>query len=132
MAKLKHRWLDRRISAPGPYLCLVTTDDEWANALDDLGVKDRPHWIATPQADATTHSMPNHEGKLSAIVCICGFEGREPVEVAGLLIHEAVHVWQAWCNYYGERRPGDEQEAYAIQSIAQELMAEFARLQNRS
>ena len=44
-----------------------------------------------------------------------------------MLVHEAVHVWQAYCREIGERNPGDEQEAYAVQSIAQELMAEFAR-----
>jgi len=42
-------------------------------------------------------------------------------------VHEAVHAWQEWCDYYGELTPGREQEAYGIQSVAQELMAEFAK-----
>ncbi len=60
-------------------------------------------------------------------MCVRAWEGRDPVEVAGLLVHEAVHVWQAYAQSIGERTPGEEQEAYAIQGIAQELMAEFAR-----
>jgi hypothetical protein len=32
-----------------------------------------------------------------------------------------------YCDFYGEKAPGREQEAYAVQSIAHELMAEFAR-----
>ena len=48
-----------------------------------------------------------------------------PPEVAGRLVHEAVHVWQRYCDHIGERRPGNEQEAYGIQSIAQELMQSF-------
>lgn len=47
--------------------------------------------------------------------------------MAGMLIHEAVHVWQAYSANMGETNPGDEQEAYAIQSISQELLAEYAR-----
>ncbi len=61
------------------------------------------------------------------MVCLRETEGRKPVEVAGLLVHEAVHVWQAYADHIGEAQPGREQEAYAIQCIAQELMAEFAR-----
>jgi hypothetical protein len=49
------------------------------------------------------------------------------VEIAGILVHEAVHIWQEYCDFYGEDKPGREQEAYAIQFIAHELMTEFAR-----
>jgi hypothetical protein len=38
-----------------------------------------------------------------------------------------VHVWQQHCEDIGERNPGSEQEAYAVQAIAQELMAEYGR-----
>jgi hypothetical protein len=55
------------------------------------------------------------------------FEGRNPIEVAGLLVHEAVHVWQEYCHGIGEATPASEQEAYGIQAISQELMAEFDR-----
>jgi len=55
------------------------------------------------------------------------FEGRNPIEVAGLLVHEAVHVWQEYCHGIGEDTPGSEQEAYGVQAISQELMAEFDR-----
>ena len=60
-------------------------------------------------------------------MCLRDWKGRNPIEVAGLLVHEAVHVWQGYCIDIGEREPGKEQEAYGIQAIAQELMAEFAR-----
>ena len=61
------------------------------------------------------------------MVCVDALDGRNGVEVAGMLVHEAVHIWQEWCDHYGETNPGREQEAYAIQAISQELMAEFAR-----
>jgi hypothetical protein len=83
-------------------------------------------WISTPQASATAHHFSN-DGSLLCVVCLRDHEGRDPVEIAGLLVHEAVHAWQEWCDFYGEKTPGREQEAYAVQAIAQELMAEFAR-----
>lgn len=67
------------------------------------------------------------DGEAVCIVCLSGTEGRSGVEIAGMLIHEAVHIWQQYCEDIGERHPGDEQEAYAIQAIAQELLAEYAR-----
>lgn len=120
-----YRWLDRRIAAPGPYLALCLTEQEFHHALHKLKVHARPDFV-NPGADATTHHMTNG-GASTCIVCLKGHEGRNPIEVAGMLVHEAVHIWQEYCNMIGERNPGTEQEAYAVQAIAQELMSEFAR-----
>lgn len=120
------KWLDRRISAPGPYLCLCLSEKEYEAALKHCKQKAVDDWIKTPQAQATTHVLTSSHG-LVVIVCLSKWEERSGVEIAGLLVHEAVHAWQEWCDYYGERHPASEQEAYAIQGISQELMAEFAR-----
>ena len=124
---MKIKWLDRRISAPGPYLCLCLSEVEFCAAMKHchLGTVSHP-WLTSPQANSTVHLAHSDHGQV-AIVCMRDTRDLKPVEIAGLLVHEAVHIWQEWCAYYGESDPGREQEAYAIQSIAQELMAEFAR-----
>lgn len=120
------RWLDRRIGAPGPYLCLCLSEAAFDAAMRHLKITRIPPWISSPYADATSHHI-NSEHGVGTVVCLSGHDGRDPVEVAGLLVHEAVHVWQEWCDHYGETHPGREQEAYAVQAIAQELMADYAR-----
>lgn len=123
---MKTRWLDRRISAPGPHLALCLSQAELDAALQHLGIHERTDFVS-PGANATTHNCENPHGKPVCIVCLGSREGRNSIEVAGLLIHEAVHVWQRYAMSIGERHPGDEQEAYGIQAIAQELLAEYAR-----
>jgi hypothetical protein len=122
------RWLGRRIAAPGPYLALCLSADDFAAALKGMRVNTDIPWIKTGHADATAHyfDRPNGGG-VTVIVCMRDYEGRNPIEIAGLLVHEAAHAWQAYADSIGEDRPGREQEAYAVQAIAQELMAEFAR-----
>lgn len=87
---------------------------------------DVPRWVNSG-SDATMHTFDHEDGGAVCIVCLHEWQGRSPVEVAGLLIHEAVHIWQTYCDLIGERAPGREQEAYGIQAIAQELMAAFVR-----
>lgn len=123
---MRTRWLDRRIAAPGPYLALCLSQDELDEAFRHLGIRERVEFL-NRGSDATTHHVESPQKKAVCIVCLGRREGRNAIEVAGLLVHEAVHVWQRYASSIGERTPGDEQEAYAIQSIAQELMAEFAR-----
>lgn len=123
---MKNRWLDRHIAAPGPFLTLCLSENEFQQAMRILGIKRHNGWI-NPSADATTHIYTNKESRLCCIVCLNDFAGRDPIKVAGLLVHEAVHVWQAYAERIGEDLPGIEQEAYAVQAISQELMAEFAR-----
>lgn len=122
---MKPRWLDRRIAAPAQYLTLCLSVEEFAAACKHLRVP-APSFLATDHANATTHFFTCARGR-AAVVCLGDYSTRSPVEIAGLLVHEAVHVWQDYAEGIGERSPGIEQEAYAVQSIAQELMAEFAR-----
>ncbi|MBJ9481174.1 hypothetical protein [Acinetobacter baumannii] len=43
------------------------------------------------------------------------------IQVHGLLLHEAVHIWQEAALVMGEENPSIEFEAYSIQAIAQDL-----------
>lgn len=123
---MKTNWLDRRIARPGPYLALCLSEVEFRAALDHLKAPETPKWVSAG-ANATMHTFDHAPAGVCCVVCLDGYADRTPVEVAGMLVHEAVHVWQQYCDDIGERSPGSEQEAYAIQSIAQELMAEFER-----
>ena len=121
------KWLDRRIACPGPYLALVLNQAEFDHAMrhckQPLG---RPH-LSSRRADATSHHLFNDAGEIVCVVALGDMSNRSGIEIAGLLVHEAVHVWQEYCENIGETAPGREQEAYAVQAIAQELMAEYAR-----
>jgi len=121
----KATWLDRNIAAPGPRLILCLTPEAYKAACKDLRIDSSPPWIATPTADATAHVIESNYG-LSVIICISEWEKKTGVEVCGMIVHEAVHVWQAHCELIGEREPAKEQEAYAIQIISQALMQSFA------
>lgn len=123
------KWLDRRISAPGPFMCLCLSEKEYRKAMRHLKVDTVPPWV-NENANATMHRLVSKKG-LTIIVCIDGHINRTDIEIFGLLIHEAVHAWQEWCIYYGEQSPGEEQEAYAIQSLSQTLIAEFTERQSK-
>lgn len=43
------------------------------------------------------------------------------LQIHGLLLHEAVHIWQELKIKMGEENPSNEFEAYSIQAIAQDL-----------
>ncbi len=124
---MKPRWLDRRVACAGPFLALVLSQAEFDAALRSMKHPVGAAYVKNERSDATTHVLDSATGRLACIVAMSGWEGRNAIEVAGLLVHEAVHCWQEYADAIGEHNPGREQEAYAIQAIAQELMAEFAR-----
>ena len=126
MKKQSFKWLARRVSKPGPYLTLCLSEAELRAASSKL-VDDK---LPFPMTGALCSTFTNKRtNELCAIVSLSEVAqtNRNAIEMAGLLIHEAVHVWQAYAEHMGETNPGDEQEAYAIQSISQELLAEYAR-----
>lgn len=119
------KWLDRDIAPQGPnmILCLTAEDlKEVCDTLPDLGVLEWP-----TRSDARVYHVSAPDREELEIVCVSRWQGRDPIVVAGLLVHEAVRIWQAYKRSIGEDAPGDEQEAYGIQYISQTLMEEFSR-----
>lgn len=126
MKKQSFKWLARRVAKPGPYLTLCLSEEELIYALRGM-TKQQIQFPLSGAFCTTLHHQKT--GELCAVVTVSkqSQERCNAIEIAGLLIHEAVHVWQAYAANMGEMRPADEQEAYAIQAISQELLAEYAR-----
>lgn len=110
----------------GPFLALVQTEAAFHKELKRmrLPATEWPRWL-NANADATTHTLINSKGKLCIFVALGPCVGCSGIEIAGLLVHEAVHVFQRYCEHIGEDRPSTEFEAYSTQAIAQELMAAY-------
>lgn len=122
----KYKWLDRRVAKLGPFLTLCLSEQELAHALRGM-IKEH---VSFPISGALCTTLRHDKtDELCSIVSVSKHSQEQcnAIEMAGLLVHEAVHVWQQYAEDIGERNPGIEQEAYAIQGISQELMAEYAR-----
>lgn len=122
---MKIKWLNRRMSQLGPYLTLCTTKAQYLQALKDCDVEQPDAWVSD-RAGATVHHLHNLKGEAVCVVCIREHPDSSAVEIAGLLVHEAVHVVQSYFSDLGEREPASEQHAYAVQSVAQELLQAYA------
>ena len=66
----------------------------------------------------------NAAGRHSAVVTL-KVTSQSGVQIAALLCHEAVHIWQQARDIMGEKSPSSEFEAYSIQRIAQDLMEQY-------
>lgn len=123
--KVKDLFLPRTLIY-GHYLVLCTQEKMFHDLLNyiDLPKGGWPKWVNTG-ANATTHTI-DHDGKSICVVCLPKPpEGVTNIQVAGVLVHEAVHVWQRNMDSIGEDNPSAEFEAYSIQMIAQNLMEAY-------
>lgn len=95
----------------------------WRREMRRLDISGAPYPVSDGRATELVHERL---GRRIVLVTIGEAAGRRPaVEVLGLLVHEAAHVWQMIRAHIGERAPGDEMDAYALQAISQELIAAF-------
>lgn len=135
MAKKKpepQTWHDRKLLMGG-YLAFVTSQEEFDQALKDMECHDYETKFVPNGWPACTHSFDDVNG---SVACIVGLDmaraaEQDPIDVAALLVHEAVHVWQHNESSAGKLGCfGTEGEAYAIQNISTQLMTEYARRLN--
>lgn len=121
------KWLDRTLTQCAYYYCLCLNEADFHKELRKLKVPaHRWSTFLNPNAHATTHHF-EHNGNMIAVVCLGGWQSRTGCQIAALLVHEAVHIWQRHAVHIGSFNDhGDEEEAYAIQNITQALMESFA------
>lgn len=110
-------WLDRGWQPA--YIGFCPSAAAWRREMRRMGVKNCPY----PDSAGRCTSFEK-EGGLTLIVTL----GKLPqnitrVQVAGLLCHEATHVWQEVRKNMGEASPSIEFEAYSVQAIFQSLYA---------
>ena len=106
---------------PWPFYCGFTTSKKKFKAeMARLGIDPAPDFVTTDHANATTHFL-ERRSCLTAIIAMPKPKGdkHSPEQIAGLLAHEATHVAQELWRSIGEKRPGDEAEAYLVQHIVQ-------------
>jgi len=111
-------WLDRGWQPA--FIGFCPSKVAWRKAMKGLDCADEPY---PGGAGRMTSFERKRDGQLTLIVTLG--EGAEKhqrrVEIAGLLAHEATHVWQYVRRNMGEDSPSAEFEAYSVQAIFQGL-----------
>ncbi|HEY4712759.1 MAG TPA: hypothetical protein VIH30_00730 [Aquirhabdus sp.] len=108
-------------------LCL--SEKSFKKTMNEIGLSkiDRPDFMASNTANATAHIFYEHN---IVVVCVKKNKDTTLIQMAGLIIHESVHIWQWIKEHIGEVNPSKEFEAYSIQRIAQTLLSEYIEANN--
>jgi len=121
----KVKWLDRDLIISPYCIGLCTSEASYKKELKRLGVNYDGEWIREGKDGNVTEMTCRSTGTSLVIVSVRVDKKTKPLEVYGLLVHEAVHVWQKICDNISEDEPSREFEAYSIQHIAQCLIAAY-------
>lgn len=102
------------------YFGFCPSREAWRREMRKMGCPREPY----PANDGCATTFTKKDGKVCIIVTLgkgASAEGRSRTEIAGLLCHEATHIWQEVRRQMNEREPSIEFEAYAMQAIFQGL-----------
>lgn len=118
-------WGHRNLISLPLYFCLCTSQKEFNKEWLGCGLpKEKIEPYVTPGKDATVVTV-EHKGSIISFVGVANWEGKDPIAICGLLVHEAMHIWQRTLQMMGEENPSEEFETYSVQAIASELMYLF-------
>lgn len=122
-------WLDRTVAPAAPFVALVRSEEAYLHACTHCKVANPERWV-TGEGSACVHTFEHATDGLCCIVAI-HVTTQTPIQIAALLVHEAVHVVQKYFENIHEHHPAIEQTAYAIQYMSQTLMEEYLRQINQ-
>lgn len=122
-------YVNRTLMTSPMNIALCLSEESFRKEMRRLKVERAlwPEFLITG-ANATAHFFLQDDAQEIVIVCLKPETDRPFIEIAGILVHEAVHIWQSIRQSIGESEPSKEFEAYAIQNISQSLMNTYQRL----
>ena len=112
-------WLSKEVGIHLCHWCLCLSEDALNKVQRQLEKEGRDFYLKFPSGGAECKFV-YRDGRLTDCI-VCLVETDDPIENAVSLVHEAVHIWQGFCDYIGEENPSKEFEAYTIQNITQRL-----------
>lgn len=121
----KKNWATDTSLVKSPVKYALFIDKE--SYLEELKSWDIPNYeseIFIPEGKgACVNFFSDAKGNVAALVCLDADACDNPSlnEIHGILVHEAVHIWQYIRKEINEKRPSSEFEAYSLQGIAQNL-----------
>ena len=119
----KSLWLERVLMYNPYYVALCLNEKEFKQACKDIEVKEIPEF--SKGDDFARCHFFERDNDVLAIVCLN--PGKHSIaEVHGILVHEAVHIWQKVKEHIEESNPSSEFEAYSLQNIAQSLFEAYS------
>lgn len=122
----KCKWLRPSLVQMPFSMCICVSEKAFEKKLDSLNI---PKMMRPPferqDADAVTHFFADGDGDTCCVITITRREGYDDSAIAGLIAHEAVHVWQEVREKLGEDKPSSEFEAYGIQAITHSLLDSY-------
>ena len=99
------------------------SEKAWHHQMKAMGIVGEPY--PTTDGRATIFTKRN---TVALVTLRDGAEKeRTMIEIIGIFVHEATHIWQEIRLVIGEKEPSPEFEAYSMQAIVQELLAAFER-----
>lgn len=93
--------------------------------MKQLGVSSKSFLATEGFGQVTIFALPDYT---DVVVQIGNWGNRTIHEINAVIVHESVHVWQEIRDRMVESNPSSEFEAYSIQMIALDLMAQYEEL----
>ena len=122
------KWCDRTMIQCG-HVALCLSEESFRKHVKKRmpANKEHPIWLRD-KAGACVHEFVDENHQAIYIVCMRYEPKQCPVTVCGMLVHEAVHVWQKHARHIGEHDPSIEFEAYSIEAIFTHLLNAYSEL----
>lgn len=119
------KWLKREIIPLPLYYTICTSRIILDKECKRLKVS--PSLFKDPSTSGASTYFAENESKHTVAIVALFNHTYERNQIASLIAHEAVHIWQVAREEIGEKEPSKEFEAYAVQAIFQELLYEYDR-----